>query len=158
MEEPAFLRRMRAAASGAGHQERYIAPRNRKTRVDDEEDEPQYVLEDGSIMTKAEFESMEKGEDPDDSTTEAAGNADKQDAKSGTEGAGKQSASGDSSSRVVEAGAKKKRKAVKVVGGDADEDDQPAPKKGKPQEEPGKPKKAGGKPKRKVKLSFDQEE
>ncbi|TGZ84025.1 hypothetical protein EX30DRAFT_346722 [Ascodesmis nigricans] len=157
MEEPAFLQRMRAAAAGAGRQERYIAPRNRKTRVDDEEDEPQYVLEDGTQVTKAQLDAMEKGEDGDSANVKETGG---DNGKEGTKETGNGAAAKDTS--VVEAGVKKKRKAIKVVGGDAEEDEEkPALKKGKPESndnEAGKKKKTTGKPKRKVKLSFDPEE
>lgn len=155
MEEPAFLRRMRAAAAGAGRQERYIAPRNRKTRVDDEEDEPQYVLEDGSIVTKAELDKMEKGDGPDDGEGETA-EATASTTKNGTEMVKVES----TSSQVVEAGARKKRKAIKVVGADADEEgDQPIIKKGKSDEKAADPKKkAGKKAKKEVKLSFGDDE
>lgn len=160
MDEPAFLRRLRAAASGAGRQERHIAPRNRKTHVDDEDDEPQYVLEDGSIVTKAEIERMERGEDSDGE--EAPGGADVAGgsgaSKDGTEAVKAESLT----SQVVEAGAKKKRKAVKVVGADADEEeeDQPTAKKGKSDEKPTDPKKkkVGKKAKKEVKLSFGDDE
>lgn len=59
LEEPTFLRRLRQGQAGVDHQQRYIAPRNRKRPIDDEEDAPTYVLEEGNeTISTAEFKAL----------------------------------------------------------------------------------------------------
>ncbi|KAF8249654.1 hypothetical protein K440DRAFT_204329 [Wilcoxina mikolae CBS 423.85] len=171
MKEPAFLRRMRNAAAGQGQPERYIAPRNKKTAVEDGEDAPAYVLEDGQSISREEFERMgghrsedeEEGKKEDEKTT--ANTPEKE--GEGDEGGGKAiltprgeketPAAGVTTSLVAEAGGRKKRKAAKIVGGDEEDDDEKSSAaKEKPREASGKGKPPKGK--RRVKLSFGDDE
>lgn len=61
MEQPAFLRRLKAETAGQPTENRYIATRNKKTAVDELEDEPSYVMEDGQQLTAAEFKKLSEG-------------------------------------------------------------------------------------------------
>ncbi|KAI5807067.1 hypothetical protein EDC01DRAFT_638055 [Geopyxis carbonaria] len=156
MEEPAFLRRMRAAAGGGGRQERYIAPRNRKVHVDDQEDEPTYVLEGGhETISRKEFEALEKGEEANTNThddiasvSDTGNEQQKEASKDNKDEVEKSNIS------VAEVGAKRKRKAARIVAVDDDELDIPE----KSLETPKEKAKLGGKAKRRVKLSFNEDE
>ncbi|KAI5812614.1 hypothetical protein BZA77DRAFT_136825 [Pyronema omphalodes] len=163
MEEPAFLRRMRAAASGQGQPERYIAPRNRKVAVEDGEDAPAYVMEDGSSITREEFQKLGgKGDDDEEDAEKKA--EDKKEGEAVEEGIKKDGegekvedkVEGEETKiTVVEAGIKKKRKAAKIVGADDESEDE---KTKKLENAPAKDAKGKPKPKRRVKLSFGEDE
>ena len=147
MKEPAFLARLRASAASTERQpDRYIAPRNRKTAVEDGDDTPQYVLEDGSVIGKEEFARLERGEE--------RGSKEKEEEEGDSAGSMKKGGEEEvpAVSSVTDVGGKRKRKAAKIVGGDGEDDD---PAKDKPREE-GK-KNATGKRKQRVKLSFEDE-
>lgn len=58
MEEPAFLRRLRSNPSYGSDQARVIAPRNKKVKIDDDEDEPTYVF-DGDALSAADFKALQ---------------------------------------------------------------------------------------------------
>ncbi|RPA80731.1 hypothetical protein BJ508DRAFT_125092 [Ascobolus immersus RN42] len=60
MEEPAFLRRLRANPNYSSDQNRVIAPRNKKQKLDDDEDAPTYVLEDGASVTHTDFKALQE--------------------------------------------------------------------------------------------------
>jgi hypothetical protein len=168
MQEPAFLHRMRNAATGQGQPERYIAPRNKKTAVEDGEDAPAYVLEDGQSISKEDFERMggHRSEDEDEKTEEktsakASGKEVKgekgEKAPPMPSGEKETPVAGVTTSLVAEVGARKKRKAAKIVGGDEEDDDKKsATVNEKPREASGKGKPAKGK--RRVKLSFGDDE
>jgi hypothetical protein len=163
MEEPAFLRRMRAAASGQGQPERYIAPRNRKVAVEDGEDAPAYVMEDGSSISREEFQKLggkgdddeEEGEKKDEDKKE--GEAIEGEVKKDEEGKKVEEKVEDEDTKitVVEAGMKKKRKAAKIVGADDESEDE---KTKKLEKAPAKDAKGKPKLKRRVKLSFGEDE
>lgn len=160
MEEPAFLRRMRQGQSG-DVQERYIAPRNKKQAVDDDEDAPVYVLEgQNEAISAKEFRELDsdKAKDPkDDENSES-----KQKATDGTEDSQTEKSAEDvlrkapaTSEKILEVGTKvNKRKAGRVVGVDEEDDNTK-----KDNNEPEKKQRLNKqKAKRKVKLSFGEEE
>jgi len=150
MKEPAFLARLRANAAGTAHQpERYIAPRNRKIAVEDGDDTPQYVLEDGSVIGKEEFARLERGEESAWKGKEEGDEDTEGRATSGMEKGGEEVPA---VSSVTDVGGKRKRKAVKIVGGDGEDG---GSAKDKPRE--GGKIKATGKRKQRVKLSFEDE-
>jgi hypothetical protein len=156
MKEPAFLARLRANVAGtAGQPERYIAPRNRKVAVEDGDDAPQYVLDDGSVIGKEEFARLERGDESAlkekeemDRDGDGGGDMDGE-ATSGMKKGGEEMPA---VSSVTDVGGKRKRKAAKIVGGDGEED---GSVKDKPRE--GGKTKATGKRKQRVKLSFEDE-
>lgn len=152
MEEPAFLRRLRQQHAGGGGPDRYIAPRNRKTAVDDDEDAPAYVLEgtENKTISREEFKAMTSG----NGKMEVEENIESDSLKSEeeAEGGGKaeveeEHPGGVKRTNVTDIGVRgKRRKAVKVGGDD------------ETREEEGKAtgKRPGGKPRKNaVKLSFD---
>ncbi|KAI5836830.1 hypothetical protein DFP73DRAFT_343418 [Morchella snyderi] len=164
MEEPAFLRRLRQQHAGGGGPDRYIAPRNKKTAVDDEEDAPAYVME-GSEVSREEFDALtdRKGKQEKEEGTAAAGEESLVPAgEESTEAVGK--AKGEEEAgrvlkeNVTEIGVKgKKRKATKI-GSDGEDEPVEKEEKGEVKGKKGKATKAGSKPKKRaVKLSFDQE-
>jgi len=134
------------AGDGSGRHENPIQ-RNKRLKQDDEEDAPTYVLEDtNQSMSKAEYEAMVAGKDSgNDGTTEEDGDKTKVNATAPQ-----------AKDTIVEVGkVTKKRKVVKVIGEEKNENEN--------KEEPRttekkviKKAKKKGKP---VKLSFgDQEE
>lgn len=148
MEEPAFLRRLRQQHAGGGGPDRYIAPRNRKTAVDDDEDAPAYVLEgaENETISREEFKAMTSGS----GEVETGDNIEADSQKSGGEVESVENVAAEEGgvkrTNVTDIGVKgKRRKAAKIGGGD----------------ETGEEKKAmgqkwGGKSKKRaVKLSFD---
>ena len=151
------MRRMRAAAAGRDSgPDRYIAPRNRKTHVDDDEDAPAYVMEDGAQITAEEFKKLTgKVEgDPEDKDPGSAAAKEEGGAKEAREGKDGEAARLETEAKktnVAEVGGPviKKRKAGRI-GGDADDAEEV---EDKPRE-----KKTKAKPKRKIKLSFGDEE
>lgn len=159
MEEPAFLRRLRQGQSGMEQQQRYIAPRNKKSSTGDDEDAPTYVLEGGNeTISVEEFKAMNSGdldndkedeEKPDPPTTET-GILPNEDTVSRT------AQSGDTKEQLLEVGSKtNKRKAVKIVGAGGDDD-----KRSQEDDKIESKKRTGRKPKgkQKVKLSFGEDE
>ena len=150
--EPAFLRRLRGEAAGAGDPDRHgrsaarPVPKRLKGK-DDEDDGPTYVEEEsGDTISKADYEALLAG---DEKKADADGDMKPQRPNNGEEP--------DSKSRLkqqslAEAGqARKKRKVAKVVGDIDEEEDGVVPdSKEKPSVK--KPKK-----KSKVKLSFEDE-
>lgn len=163
MEEPAFLRRLRQQHAGGGGPDRYIAPRNKKTAVDDEEDAPAYVME-GSEVSREEFDALTSRKGAQAEGEEGAAAGEESVVPVGEESKevvgkvkGEEEAGRVLKENVTEIGVKgKKRKATKI-GGD---DDEPAEKEKKEEvkDKKGKATKAGSKPKKRaVKLSFDQE-
>ncbi|KAF2643983.1 hypothetical protein P280DRAFT_546838 [Massarina eburnea CBS 473.64] len=131
--QPAFLQRLRGqlAGDGSGRHER-PDHRNKKTKEDDEEDAPAYVVEEtNDSLTKAEYEAMLAGKDAEDDAA-------------ATEGGGQAKDAATKKDNIAEVGkVTKKRKVAKVIGGENDEKNtaKKAKKKGKP-----------------VKLSFGDEE
>lgn len=160
MEEPLFLRQMRAAATGRDSgPDRYIAPRNRKTHVDDDEDAPAYVMEDGAEISIEEFKKLggngeeeeEGGEKKDGGEGEGDGEAVTVTVKDGGEAKKVEVGVVKTTSNVADVGVTKKRKAARIVG---QEEEGEEGVKDKPREKKGK-----GKAKKKVvKLSFGDEE
>lgn len=159
MKEPAFLQRMRRAAAGCGQPDRYIAPRNRKTAVEDGEDAPAYVMEDGQAISQEEFERMggvesddeeggekvaEKGEDGEVKTAEVEDSNKKALVEEEEEEERQEDLP---AVKIAEVGGLKKRKAARIVGGEADEDEVKPPGPKKPV-----------KGKRRVKLTFGDDE
>ncbi|KAF8454302.1 hypothetical protein BGX38DRAFT_1172837 [Terfezia claveryi] len=160
MEEPVFLRRLRQGQSGGEQQQRYIALRNKKRPIDDDdEDAPTYVLEGGNdTITGEEFKALNGGKFGDD----------REDAEKDNTPAAEEEAAAeegtvislekplDTKEKILEAGRKiNKRKAVKLIG--AEEGDDTI---GQADENLGRKKRAGGKAKGKgkVKLSFGEDE
>lgn len=158
MEEPAFLRRLRQGQSGGEQQQRYIAPRNKKRPIDDDEDAPTYVLEGGNdTITVEEFKALNgrKSGDKEDSekdntpTTEKEAAADEGVVISLEKPL-------DTKEKILEAGSKiNKRKAVKIIGVEEGDDTT-----GQDDNKLNRKKRAGGKAKgkQKVKLSFGEDE
>lgn len=166
MEEPTFLRRLRQQHAGGDGPDRYIAPRNRKTAVDDDEDAPAYVLEgaENETISREEFKAMTSGEggvgdgkrketdleetDLGKSGEEIGGCGETKVASSGKEDIGRMK-----KENLTDIGVKgKKRKAARIGGGDeiaGEKEETIGDKKGKP--------KAGKKVKKPVKLSFDED-
>lgn len=152
MEEPAFLRRLRQQHAGGGGPDRYIAPRNRKTAVDDDEDAPAYVLEgaENETISREEFKAMtsekeavEVKEDIEDSrkSQEFKGDGGSEVALPTEEHPGRVKRI-----NVTDIGVKGKRRKAAKVGGDDEAGEEEKETKGK---------RLGGKPrKREVKLSF----
>lgn len=130
MEEPAFLRRLRQEHSGGDQQNRYIAPRNRKTKVDDDEDAPTYVLEGGNdTITVEEFKAMNGPEAEAESERAAVEKEPSNEAHAPTgseDTRGKGELEKDleaAKDKILEVGVKiNKRKAVKMIGTEAEED------------------------------------
>lgn len=162
MEEPAFLRRLRQQHAGGGGPDRYIAPRNKKTAVDDDEDAPAYVLEgaENETISRQEFQAMASGKgevegdgvdevDPQKSGEELVGEGGiKATLDEQAEGVGRTK-----KENVTDIGVKgKKRKATKIGGDDETED-----KEEKIDDKKGKSKTGGKLKKRVVKLSFDED-
>ncbi|KIW33462.1 uncharacterized protein PV07_00312 [Cladophialophora immunda] len=165
-QEPTFLRRLKGEVGGLDGRHNVQIPRPKKDRLktgDDDEDEPVILDERGERVEKAEFERMMKGED------ETQNPADGEDAgATGTQAEASQGSEQLERQRVTEIGFAanaKKRKAVKVVGGE-DEDDRDVNDKAHKQKDgpretdeethtaktrPAPPKKKG----KKIKLSFD---
>ncbi|KAF2015023.1 hypothetical protein BU24DRAFT_226873 [Aaosphaeria arxii CBS 175.79] len=149
--EPAFLQRLRGGLAGedSARHERPI-PRNKRLQKDDDEDDaPTYVLEDtNQSLSKAEYDALVAGEDqPKDAP------ADEDQAAAG--GEKKDASSQQSKDKIAEVGKMtKKRKAIKVIGADAEDEED-----SKPNAKPDG--KAVKKPKKKakvVKLSFGDDE
>lgn len=152
MEEPAFLRRLRQQHAGGGGPDRYIAPRNRKTAVDDDDDAPAYVLEgtENKTISREEFKAMTSG----NGEVEVEENIEPDSLKFGeeAEGGGKAEVGEKHPGRVkrtnvTDIGVKGKRRKAAKVGGDGDT-----------REEEGKAagKRPGGKSRKNVvKLSFE---
>ncbi|KAI5811057.1 hypothetical protein DFH27DRAFT_6940 [Peziza echinospora] len=160
MEEPAFLRRLRQGQGGGDQQQRYIAPRNKKRPSDDDDDAPTYVMEGGTeTISIEEFNAMSapKTEPVEDSGKEevgAEGENIKKDEGTKESPLAEPVALTSSTEKILEVGTKPtKRKAVKMVGREADatEEEEVATDRRK---------RTGGKlkAKQKVKLSFDNEE
>lgn len=159
MEEPVFLRRLRQGQSGGEQQQRYIALRNKKRPIDDDEDAPTYVLDGGNdTITVEEFKALNSGKFGDD----------REDAEKDNMPATEEEAAAaegtvvslekplDTKEKILEAGSKKnKRKAVKMIG--AEEGDDTI---GQADENLDRKKRTGGKAKGKgkVKLSFGEDE
>ncbi|CAI6332764.1 unnamed protein product [Periconia digitata] len=142
--QPAFLQRMRAqlAGDGSGRHDRPVA-RNRKEKVDDEDDAPTYVMEDtNDSMTKAEYEAMvARKEAEEEESAKDVGET-----KITAPAAAKKD-------NIAEVGkASKKRKAVKVIGNEGEEDANDSKDLGKKVTKKAKKK---GKP---IKLSFGDDE
>lgn len=116
--QPAFLQRLRGQMTGdnSGRHER-PTPRNKRLKNDDEDDAPAYVLEEsGQSLTKEEYEAIVSGKDPNETEETAEGKI------SNPDGESKATASQDSKDKIAEVGkATKKRKAVKVIGGEEEE-------------------------------------
>jgi hypothetical protein len=112
--QPAFLRRLRGelAGDGSGRHESPIA-RSKRLKHDDEDDAPTYVLEDtNQSMTKAEYEAMVAGKDPEDGDVATEGTEKTKDSVNATQPKG-----------IVEVGkATKKRKVAKVISEEKEED------------------------------------
>lgn len=153
MEEPAFLRRLRQQHAGGGGPDRYIAPRNRKTAVDDDEDAPAYVLEgaENETISREEFKAMtsekkevevkENIEADSQKPEEFEGDRRSEVALSVEEHPGRVKRI-----NVTDIGVKGKRRKATKFGGDDEAGEEEKKTKGK---------KLGGKPrKREVKLSF----
>lgn len=140
--EPAFLRKLRGE-HGSDRSNFQAARPKRDMLANDEDDGPTMVDEEGASVSKEDYEAMIEGK-------ERAARSDEVDLEqpkeneSSKDGESKQEAPAEKQ-QVVEVGAAKKRKQVKVVGEEAEGED--------PVEEKEKPAK---KPKKKVKLSFDE--
>ena len=146
-------------------QQRYIAPRNKKRPTNEEDDAPTYVLEGGNeTITADEFKALNKDDPNDDKSKEEDGS--KSDRIPGEKSENEQPESvksmeqfRESKEKILEVGSKvNKRKAVKMVGADADEDgigrnDEATSERKKRVHE--KPNRKG---KQKVKLSFQEDE
>ncbi|PVI01063.1 hypothetical protein DM02DRAFT_591748 [Periconia macrospinosa] len=142
--QPAFLQRIRGqlAGDGSGRHEVPI-PRNKKEKVDDEEDAPTYVMEEtNDSLTKAEYEALVAGKDAEN---EKSAN-DPEQAKDKAPTVAKKD-------NIAEVGkVTKKRKVAKVIGDEGDEDAKSEKDAGKKVTKKAKKK---GKP---VKLSFGDDE
>lgn len=147
MEEPAFLRRLRQQHAGGGGPDRYIAPRNRKTAVDDDEDAPAYVLEgaENQTISREEFKAMSGSGEVE---TEDNIEADSQKSGEEVESVGNVAVEegGVKRTNITDIGSKGKRRKAAKIGGD---DETGEEKKARDQKRGGKSKK------RAVKLSFD---
>ncbi|KAF2181942.1 hypothetical protein K469DRAFT_637291 [Zopfia rhizophila CBS 207.26] len=155
-KQPAFLQRLRGEAMGEDsvRHERPI-PRNKRLKQDDEDDAPTYVLEDTNVsLSKAEYEALLAGKSTEAELGEKDGSAEEKDAKfSSAESNPKKANAQQFKSQIAEVGqAARKRKAVKVIGSEQEEDNATKDQDGKTKMKPKKKAKA-------VKLSFgDQEE
>lgn len=131
------------AGDGSGRHERPI-PRNKKEKIDDEEDAPTYVMEEtNDSLTKAEYEALVAGKGPEDE--DAA--KEKSDQATGT------ALTAAKTDTIAEVGkTSKKRKAIKVIGGEDNEDVKSEKDSGKKVTKKAKKK---GKP---IKLSFGDDE
>jgi hypothetical protein len=131
------------AGEDAARHERPV-PRNKRLKQDEEEDAPTYVLEDSNqSLTKAEYEALLSGKDPDKLETT---DGEKKEEAEASETAAKEQQPKD---KITEVGkASKKRKAAKVIGGEVAAD---VEKESKPAKKPKKKAKA-------VKLSFGDDE
>ncbi|KAL7271206.1 hypothetical protein RUND412_006059 [Rhizina undulata] len=171
MKEPAFLRRMRQQQGGSGAQERYIAPRNKKAPVDNDEDAPAYVLEghETETISRAEFEAMAAGRDLKAEEQEGSGSEGAEGAKKDDDADAEKAPDAEvedaeaidskrtTRENVTEVGTQsKKRKVAKIIAGD-DEDSAEQGKASEPTKGKGK-QQVGGKQKRRVKLSFGDDE
>ncbi|KAF8465257.1 hypothetical protein BDZ91DRAFT_849330 [Kalaharituber pfeilii] len=167
MEEPAFLRRLRQGQSGV-EQQRYIAPRNKKRPIEDEEDEPTYVLEGGNDTISAqEFKALSRPDRDKDSSaiketavsvSDSTNESTEQQEDKDTEETSTNLGNEQSTKRILEAGIKvNKRKAVKMIGVETEEDNI-----SRSDEEVDRKKQISRKPKAKgktkIKLSFQQDE
>lgn len=173
-QEPAFLRRLRGehSASDGRQNIQFARPKKDRLKPADDDDEPTIVGEDGEVVGKEEFQRLVKG------NVDDGGEARGKDSEVGEgevvrteEDLEKERAGNKKEERerqkVAEVGGPRKRKAVKVVGGEGAGDvedtkviDQPTNGKdgGFPGVNLGKPKSKPDKKAKKVKLSFDEVE
>lgn len=142
--EPAFLRKLRGEYGN--DRNTFQAARPKRDRLtNDDDDAPAMVDEEGASVSKEEYEAMVNGKDV-EVDGEGAGEKDgvaaspKDEAKGGKEAEQKAERE---KQKVAEVGAAKKRKQVKVVGEDGQDEDAVKDTKPKPAKKP-----------KKVKLSF----
>lgn len=136
MKVPAFLQRLRASAAGAQSEDRYIAPRNRKVAVNNDDDAPAYVLEDGQDISREEFEKLQGAavykedglEKPTENVKEKLGSNSERDMEGGKEKEKNERnqatviPSVGGGIVIAEVGRRKKRKAGRMIGnGKADD-------------------------------------
>ncbi|KAH3913571.1 hypothetical protein HBI56_081720 [Parastagonospora nodorum] len=122
-EQPAFLRRLRGElTSGDSARHEQPIPRNKRMKKDDDEDDaPTYVLEDTKeSLTKEEYEAFVSGKDPKDTDEAATGAKSDQDAAMNAP---------TQKDKIAEVGAvTKKRKAVKIVNEEPEDEKNSDPK------------------------------
>lgn len=153
MEEPAFLRRLRQQHASGGGPDRYVAPRNRKTAVDDDEDAPTYVLEgaENETISREEFKAMASEKEAVEVKEDIEADSRKSEELKGDGGSEVALPTEERPGRVkrinvTDIGVKGKRRKAAKFGGDAEAGEE---------EEKTRGKKLGGKlRKREVKLSF----
>jgi len=154
--EPAFLQKLRAQAAGGSYQDRVSQrPKRLRNPEEDEEDEPVYVLDDNTTLTKKEFDAL--NDEPSKDSGDKSEKDDDDSKKEGEEGTGTKLGKTDGKSRdsVLDIGVKThKRKIGKVIGGDAEEHVEKESKDGKVTPNNDAPKKKKAKSKGRVKLSF----
>lgn len=169
--QPAFLQRLRdqnnAITSSGRHEQPVARAQRQRTKNDDDEDAPTYVVEGSSeTLTKAEYEKLTSTSKDDDAdikfgdakdmvTGELLGQSPK--ASGALPNEEKTAAAAPTRNPgTVDVGATKKRKVAKVVGGDDNEEEETEAKDAtKSDDKPKKKMKKKGKP---IKLSFGDEE
>ena len=99
------------------HQQRYIAPRNRKRPIDEEEDAPTYVLEEGNeTISAAEFKALNVPDKCKEEIEALAIEPTNKDAVTSVEHSQR------TNENILEAGSKSnKRKFIKTIGGEGED-------------------------------------
>ena len=167
-KEPAFLRALRAETSGFSsgrdpdrHENPAERPRRMQKGGEDEDEGPVIVDESGDVVGKQEFERRQAGDENGTLTGKAEGDAPANERKQGEERndddgkvKGKQ--------EVLEVGKKgpSKRKIVKIIGADGDDEGQNASKATAAtiEQEPGRSRKKAKKKSKPGALSFETDE
>ena len=148
--EPAFLRKLRGEY-GSDRQTFQAARPKRNRLVNDEDDGPTMVDEAGASVSKEDYEAMINGKgDGSESKETKPENVQADSVKAGEDS---QEAPMEKQ-KVVDVGAGRKRKQVKVIGEQNEGSDVTEEKKGESAKQPKSTKKL----KKKVKLSFDEPE
>jgi hypothetical protein len=143
--EPAFLRKLRG--EHGSDRNNFQAARPKRNRLaNDDDDGPTMVDEEGASVSKEDYEAMFDGKGSAAKSNEAV-IEDAKGEESAKDGEKTQEPPAEKQ-KVVEVGAARKRKQVKVIGEEIGGDDGADLKKGKTTK----------KPKKKVKLSFDEPE
>jgi hypothetical protein len=148
--EPAFLRKLRGEY-GNDRQTYQAARPKRNRQANDEDDGPTMVDEAGASVSKEDYEAMINGKNDESESKEVKPETIQADKPKDDEASQETPIE---KQKVVDVGAGKKRKQVKVIGEQNEGSDATEEMK----EEPAKKSRPTKKPKKKVKLSFDEPE
>jgi hypothetical protein len=144
--EPAFLRKLRGEYRSDGNTFQAARPK-RERLTNDDDDAPAMVDEEGASVSKEEYEAMVNGKDDGKASDEKEAVNVAEDGKSEFKGVEEADQKAErQKQKEAEVGVAKKRKQVKVVGDDVEDEDVKKDTKSKPAK----------KPKKKIKLSFDE--